>query len=718
MAYQIRRTAYQRIINKSEIGGQGLLERFDGLSKNRFKSIYTTSEDDLMSDFYIPCLAGSTKYDRIAGYFSSAIYALAPIALSDFISKEGKIRLLCSPNLTKVDLNLLANPKTILDASIESIKQELAEISQGGEVGQLLTKIMADMISLKIIEIRISVPENGKGIYHDKMGIFSDSENSVLFIGSANETAAAWVGDINHEQITTFSSWSSDENRRTIDQQKSRFEKSWAGFDRGWRVLTGDKAEGFLKNYKSDDNIEVSIQNLREILKKTKKPFTLLGNSHPRRKMHDHQSQVFENWKRAQNRGLVVFATGGGKTVVGIQAIEYILKNRMNAVVMVPSILLLEQWKREIQIDLPYENIQIFGGKYGFAGREDILRLLLNQQDSDRRSIVLTTFGSASTTRFLNILRDSKEVGVVVDEVHGIGSPNYRKILECLSKSNIRLGLSATPKRFNDSIGTAAIYNFFGEELEPEFSLSDAISKNILVEYDYEFRTINLNDDEQFDFDNLTNQIAQMYARLQNGEDTPYIHGKLKNLRIARAKIIKSASGKIPLALEILQEHFKEGDRWLVYCQSQEQMNLIRGKIQHLPIHILEYHSNMDGDRKAQLDFFEKQGGVMLAIKCLDEGIDIPIINRALILASSSNPREYIQRRGRVLRKYPDKHSARIIDTLVQDSHGEVISVGELQRAYKFSLTARNKAIQFELENIIRNSPFANEIELEDEDEG
>jgi superfamily II DNA or RNA helicase len=147
-----------------------------------------------------------------------------------------------------------------------------------------------------------------------------------------------------------------------------------------------------------------------------------------------------------------------------------------------------------------------------------------------------------------------------------------------------------------------------------------------------------------------------------------------------------------------------EGDRWFIYCQDQTQLNSVKERILTLNLHVLEYHSNMIGDRPAQLDFFEKEGGVMLAIKCLDEGIDIPRVNKALILASSSNPREYVQRRGRVLRRHEGKYSAKIIDTFVMSTMGEILSMNELYRGREFAKTARNESVRYEIEELIRNS--------------
>ena len=674
------------------------------LANVSIKSIYSTSQDDLMQDFYVPCLSNSTQYDRIAGYFSSAIFSLAPMALSDFISNGGKIRLLCSPNLSHVDKSALQNRANIEKVSIEQIKDDLRIISESGNIGESLTSLMANLVSSEIIQLKIAIPESGNGIYHDKMGIFFDGEESVIFIGSANETAAAWSGAINHEQITSFTSWRNQEDRRLIEEQKNRFEKSWRGFDRGWRVLEGERANDFLAEYETDEKIEVSLERLKTILKHVRQEEIQIQRPHQRRVLREHQSEVFARWIEAGHKGLIVFATGGGKTIVGISAIEEILSNNNHVIVAVPSILLLDQWHKEIKLDLPNVKITIFGGQFGLAGRAHILRLLLDSSSRSEPTVILTTFGTAATETFREIVSGASNVGIIVDEVHGIGSPENRLILESLSESKMRMGLSATPERYNDLVGTSVIYQFFGSELEPKFTLEDAINKGILVPYDYTFESSTLSESEQQDYDRLSLQISQLVARIKSGDGDGSLQGRLDKLRINRSRILKGASDKVEISYEVLEREYLEGDRWFIYCQDQAQLNSVRERIMTLNLHVLEYHSNMIGDRLTQLDFFEKEGGVMLAIKCLDEGIDIPRVNKALILASSSNPREYVQRRGRVLRRHEGKFSAKIIDTFVMSTKGEILSMNELYRGREFAKTARNESVRFKIEELIRNS--------------
>jgi superfamily II DNA or RNA helicase len=169
-----------------------------------------------------------------------------------------------------------------------------------------------------------------------------------------------------------------------------------------------------------------------------------------------------------------------------------------------------------------------------------------------------------------------------------------------------------------------------------------------------------------------------------------------------RAKIIKQAHSKVSLAREVLRSNFKEGDRWLVYCDDVNQIEQIETAIQNEGITILKYFDAMSGDKRETLDYFSEKGGILLAIKCLDEGIDIPSATHALILASSQNPREYIQRRGRVLRSSPDtgKYKAEIYDVVTLNEDEIPVMENELNRMWAFAQDADNSMVTIQLEEM------------------
>jgi superfamily II DNA or RNA helicase len=312
---------------------------------------------------------------------------------------------------------------------------------------------------------------------------------------------------------------------------------------------------------------------------------------------------------------------------------------------------------------------------------------------------VLATTPTASSEEFLGLCSQGEHLFVVADEVHRLGSPGAKAILSVASGP--RLGLSATPRRAGDPTGTAAILNYFGDVVPPPFTIYDAIQANALTPYAYHVHRIELQQDEQQQWDALTSEIRKLTAQARGegiaADRTEALQGRLKMLLIRRARIVKGAREKPSAALRILSTTYSKGQRWIVYCDDRQQMTATRDLLRADGIEdVLEYHTAMEGDPARTLDLFTSHGGIVVSIRCLDEGVDIPAVSHALILASSKNPREYIQRRGRVLRKSPGKALAQIHDVLVSPSFSAeepletAILEGELARAIEFGQHAIN----------------------------
>jgi superfamily II DNA or RNA helicase len=331
--------------------------------------------------------------------------------------------------------------------------------------------------------------------------------------------------------------------------------------------------------------------------------------------------------------------------------------------------------------------------------------------------IVLATYQTARTERFLSRIHPGGHLLVVADEVHYAGASDSRRILDV--DAGGRLGLSATPDRFGDPEGTAAIHAYFGEVLTPRFTIADAITAGRLVPYIYSFELVSLTQEEQDTWDDLTKKISIAVARSAQGDD---VGDYLANLLRRRARVLRRAEGKLAAVHAVLAERFSPHDRWLIYCESLNHLALVREAISDLRLPILEYHSAMDGDRKETLRYLAERGGVLLAVKCLDEGVDIPVVNKAMILASTTNPREYIQRRGRILRTASTKFHAVLIDTLVTDVNGIPLSLSELTRAEEFASSADNFSAHVELQALIlateKSAPWSRVTKHEDHESG
>ena len=659
---------------------------------------YATSSDSLLEDFYVPCLMQAQRYDRLAGFFSGAIIALAPMAFADLFRRGGQLRLVCSPRLSERDfeaLNQVATPTSLLR---ERAIADLQGLADQGPQASALVSAMSSMVAAGVLQVKIAVPRSPHGLFHDKVGVFHDDcGNRVSFVGSTNETAAAWSGLINHEQIEVFSSWESLESSERSRRHARMFEETWHNARRGLLVLEPEAAAELIQEVAPPEALEDALSAVRRLLER-RTEVNRSGTRGPR-PLLPHQANVLEQWAQSDFRGLVSFATGAGKTITGIAALKRWCEQGRPAIALVPSELLQQQWMSEMRREYPDLQILRAGGE----GKRDRwireARTWTAPDPSYGPRCILATYQTARTDAFLALVRSGEHLMLLADEVHRAGSSDTRVILDQLD-CGARMGLSATPDRYGDPEGTDAIYAYFGDVLEPHYTLGDAIRDRRLVPYVYQFRTCALTGDEQAAYDQLSVRIGQMLAQERSRGATALFTPSetLASLLRRRARILKGCANKAPLARRLLEDEYRSGQRWLVYCESVAHLRAVRVEISELEMPVLEYHQAMPGDKTATLDYFTKQGGVLLAIKCLDEGVDIPAIDHALILASTTNPREYVQRRGRVLRTAPDKFNAVIFDTIVTDGSGTALAQSELKRAVEFASNSENRAVRYELQ--------------------
>lgn len=681
-----------------------------------FKPDYNKSEDDIARDFYLPAMKNASLYDRVSGYFSSTIYVIAWSALQDFVNNGGKMRIICSPCISDSDKEAMSEGYTAKNDEIiqESLLKELGDLFLKEEL-EKPARVLAILISMGIIDIKIAVPLSGsepdlQRLFHDKVGIFYDYDgNAVGFRGSMNETFNGLSEDGNSESIDVFPSWTDERDSVRVKNASRYFDKLWNkdmentvvyDFPEALRKKLIDKSNGYdWKQLTKEITTTISRSKRWRADKKN------AGKS-PRK----HQLLALENWEKNGHRGIFEHATGSGKTYTAICAIRDALDRHKSVLVLVPSKELLRQWHTEF-----VDNIRDIDIKYLLCGdghnnwkNEDLLRLWTSPSEKINK-IVIAIMDTACSNQFVKSVFSGEHLLLVADEVHRIGSKARRNILNIDAYE--RLGLSATPIRYGDAEGTEAIFNYFGGIVEPVFALEDAIRTNVLTKYYYHPLQVTLTEQEQEDWNNLTMVINRIIA--SSGGSNKSIsaiieeNSRLKQKMIERARIIKQASGKIPLAVSIIKEKYKHGDRWIIYCDNQIQLRNLLNLLLDNDYDAYEYHSDMQGDRERTLDYFDKNGGILVSIRCLDEGVDIPATTHALILASSKNPREFIQRRGRILRKYEGKYFAQLFDAIVvptknydeNDKSGSIIEA-ELMRAIQFGSWAENPSCVSDLKII------------------
>lgn len=319
--------------------------------------------------------------------------------------------------------------------------------------------------------------------------------------------------------------------------------------------------------------------------------------------------------------------------------------------------------------------------------------------------VTLATMATAASDAFRMRVAQGEHLLLVADEVHQIGSLENSRILGL--NTGLRLGLSATPERYGDPDGTHRVLSYFEGIIPPPITLMDAVRAGRLVPYEYFPHPVRLSAEEAETWREVSHEVTLEVAKQKtDSSGKKPLTERAKMLLIKRARIAKKAHAKVDLARKILRENFNAGEHWLVYCEDADQLGAVLVALRADGLSPTEYHSSMTGDRDATMAWFRTFGGILVSIRCLDEGVDIPSVSHALILASSQNPRQFIQRRGRVLRTAPGKTIAVVHDAIVVPIHVDdepeqaALLQSEMSRAIEFAHTAINKMAAAELRAI------------------
>ncbi len=638
------------------------------------KRSYRTGRDHVVPDFYIPCFKESVSYDRAVGYFTSASLSLAARGVVHMVIRnKGKMRLVASPDLTDEDIASLRIP--------DADQVELFKRIAGRSMQDLVSKVEADcmsalawMVSEGMLEIRLAYPKSGRGIFHEKIGVFRDGKNAVAFTGSINETAGGLVN--NHESIDCYGSWS--EPDRTNDKIQE-FDDLWEGRLPQLNVIDFTKASDELfKRYKGTQNMPVwqgdgfdaeTFGVAAPWLERRLKLPTVNFQVRP------YQRAALSAWRENKGRGILAMATGTGKTKTALMIAQHVSSadkdnDRLWVVVICPYVNLCQQWQDEI-VNWGVNPIGCNGNssewsshlESALAGlRDKVVDVVVSCVTND--SFRSDSFQSI-VTRFRSI-----RLFIIGDEVHNLGAEKMRSALPDSAK--LRLGLSATPVRAHDEDGTRFLADYFGKTVF-EFPLSRAIEEGYLTHYDYFPVRINLTDEEAEEYAEITKKLA----RCAFGGDSE-MSDAVQTLLVERARITGAAANKIAVLKELVAAAKPKAA--LFYCSDgttesgghihdgKQLTNVIRA-LGESGLKVSAFTSKESTDARESLLRSIRSGTLdgLVAIRCLDEGIDVPSLATAFILASSTNPRQSIQRRGRILRPSRDtgKTKAIIFDFFV-----------------------------------------------------
>lgn len=669
--------------------------------------------DPLGEEVLIPGFKTATTVDCMVGFFSSEVLAsLAPGLATYVAGSENCFRLIISPLVRAEDQMAITDGLNSAELVTGRILEELTVTEDLLQRHTL--KCLAWLLREHRIEIKVALMEDA--LFHPKVWLFENCNDVVAAHGSSNVTYAGIRKNI--EQIAISRSWQDPNQRYITDKLRYEFDRLWQDKDDNSIVISMPEAirQRLLLTYGSDtpptedelrnlyrraagrwkeaepdlpafvDSVRFSIPNW---LKYEEGPFK-------------HQGRAVAAWCKAGYRGVLEMATGSGKTITSmICAHRLYEKNKpLLIVVAAPYVPVIEQWCDEIApFGLKPANIRTSGSAGKRASELQRLKRRLRTGLSDAE-VVVVSHDTLCTPEFLAGVEafDSARL-LIADEAHNLGRQSFIK--DPPEFFEYRLALSATPTRQYDEEGTEGLFNYFGP-VAFRFTLEEAIGR-CLVEYDYFVHAVYLTKEEMDEWFDLTGKIKQNAWRSDNEKTDEYL---AKLLRYRRA-LLETASGKISTLGALLSKE-DEGTlrHTLIYASDKEpdQLNNVNRLLRDRKILFHQITADETASREQMKriikSFQDGEIQVLTAKRVLDEGVNIPQICRAFILASTTVERQWVQRRGRLLRtcsaigkKHSIVHDLLVLppgmeDGLDSDARGLVRS--ELRRAQEFARLARN----------------------------
>ena len=677
------------------------------------RPLYILPDDPVTEEVFIPCFQLTAQVDCMMGFFSSqALVPLAP-GLATFINcSQENFRLIISPLLRAEDKAAIeegiVSPEDIANTILKDIivTEDLVE--------QHTLKCLSWLLRSGRVKIKIALMKDA--LFHPKVWLFRGDGDVIAAHGSSNMTDAGIRKNI--EQISVSKSWEDSNQHYTTEKFCAQFKKLWKNEDDSCIVVAMPQAirASLLQTYRSDTPpTETDLRTLygRATGTINEPPATYDSFELPRPSFaiplglqfeegpFEHQGKAVSAWCEAGYRGVLEMATGSGKTIASMICAHrlYEVDKPLLIVVAAPYVPLIQQWCDEIlPFGLKAVNLTVAAGARGRARELNKIKRQLRAGRSDVETVVVSHKTLCNSDFKDEIEKFDCTTLLIADEVHNLGSEGF--ITDLPSFFDYRLGLSATPIRQYDEQGTEVIFSFFGPVVF-QFTLKEAIGR-CLVEYDYYVHPVELTQDEMDEWYGLTAKIKANTWRQESGEPNEYL---TKLLRDRRA-LLENAENKIA-ALEavLIREDFRTLLHTLIYASDKapEQLNAINTLLNAhgIVFHQLTHEETANREKTARIikSFQEGTLGILTAKRVLDEGVNIPEIEKAFIVASTTVERQWIQRRGRLLRtcRETGKTHSEIHDFIALppdsdtiDGEARTLIRSELLRVQEFASLARN----------------------------
>ncbi|WP_227873949.1 DEAD/DEAH box helicase family protein [Flavobacterium nackdongense] len=708
--------------------------------------IYTKKEgsENEPLQFYLDGLANSSEFNLLLGYFSSSAINLLSVGFATFISKGGKMKMVINHLLSSKDKEAVEKAN---DKSISKVFDLTDVVSLGRVLDEYdihFFECLAYMISEKRIEIKVIKPKNGKGIVHYKSGVFSDGQDSVGYKASCNFTLYGLSENL--EELEAFLSWKNGRSNKLIKKQLKLIDDYFTEKDEDVDYIPVTEIEVVLKNKFGKKDINELLVQEEQLLKKKqslisnpklKKTITKLFSDieiirrAPRfpysEGPREYQINAYNSWVANDFKGMFAMATGTGKTITSLNCLlnEYKKTGIYRAIITVPTTALVEQWKKECA-KFNFKNIITVSSKENWD--RNLAFFNTASKLIDTSYIVIVTYASLPRPKFQSYFTQlPKDTILIADETHNLGSQGLLRLLPNIHLEK-RIGLSATPNRKFDETGNQAIQDFFNDAPPyiVSYSMEEALNIGWLCKYTYHPHIVKLTEQEMEKYKELSLQLLRMGLfdkETGNFRSTPEIEKKL----LERKRIIHKAANKLETFKAVLRIEFdkrKNLKYTLIYVpegieasfdetdysiETDEENRLIDDYTKAVSqtddsVMVKQFTANSTNREEILKNFEESKIHVLTSMKCLDEGVDVPRSELAIFCASTGNPRQFIQRRGRVLRLHKDKIHATIHDLVVvpevSDESTFEMEKGlvkkELERVVDFANLAMNKTDTYE----------------------
>jgi len=706
---------------------------------------YKTGSENEPLQFYLDGLANSNEFSLLLGYFSSSAINLLSIGFATFISKGGKMKMVINHLLSAKDKEAISK---VEDNPYEIRVFDLTDVVSLGRVldeyDTHFFECLAYLISEKRIEIKVIKPKKGKGIAHYKSGVFSDGQDAVGYQASCNFTYYGLSENI--EQLEAFLSWENGRSNKLIRRQLKLIDDYFTEKDEDVEYIPVSEIEVVLKDRFGKKDINELLVQEEQLLKKKQ---SLISNPKLKKTIaklfseielirrtprfpysegpREYQINAYNSWVDNNYKGMFAMATGTGKTITSLNCLlnEYKKTGIYRAIITVPTTALVEQWKKECA-KFNFKNIITVSSKENWD--KNLAFFNTASKLIDTSYIVIVTYASLPRPKFQSYFTQlPKDTILIADETHNLGSQGLLRLLPNIHLEK-RIGLSATPHRKFDEAGNQAIQEFFNDEPPyiVSYSMEEALNIGWLCKYTYHPHIVKLTDQEMEKYKELSLQLLRMGLfdkETGNFRSTPEIEKKL----LERKRIIHKAANKLEAFKAILRREFDirmnlkytliyvpEGieasfDETDYSVETDDENRLINEYTKAVSqtddsVLVKQFTANSTNREEILKNFEESKIHVLTSMKCLDEGVDVPRSELAIFCASTGNPRQFIQRRGRVLRLHKDKIHATIHDLVVvpevADKSTYEMEKGlvkkELERVVDFANLAMNKTDTYE----------------------